>query len=917
MAIPESLTSKTMDKCKNYFQKTSHKVIENPLGSLRNIITFIGVTFSATIVWLTLQPSLIFSSTTATGGDMGAHVWWPAFMRDYLLPSGRIFGWTMDFYSGFPVGQYYFPVPALMVVILDLILPYNIAFKIVTVLGSVFFPVSAYYLGRCIKAVKPIPLIMAFAATAFLFFNGDPRGGLTGTTLANYQNAQFNHRIMGGPLLSAMAGEFSFSIALTFSLLFLGTFFVMLREGKWRVWVAVLLALTIMSHLVVAIFAGFAALIFWGVSYVVRNGIYQKLGGLLIVWVLALAFGIGVVARYFFDNKLSGSTSEMAAAVILIGASIAIAVVLAFGYRNKRLHVINIFKDSLPLIFGLMISSIWLVPLLMRFGYTSNMRYDKLVDLPETIGVNEVFHLYIAPTYFWWTVFLPAAIGFILSATFLRKSILPILLTAVAMAMVFIQWPEGHAWNLRFLPFWYIFIFFVAAFGYGEVLRLPTAFTSKLAYTTKNRELLRFSRLISVGISVILVVGFIVALIGLGKAPIDSATDCASSNDNRLFPDRRGLAGGWARYNFEGIERKPQDNTCKTERSDKENYTSSLEFKSLMETMDSLESGRALWEPHDGSYGTTIALTLLPYFTNHRIASQEGLYYEAAGSTGYHFLNVAELSLTPSNPMRWPKCKAGPDGNLIETDDCFITDYSNMSEFDRGVKHLQMMGVRYFMAHSKEAKEAAANHPDLELVASVADRDGFNPVGWEIFEVKNHDLVEALDIEPVVIKDKIDSHYWTQSGNKWLHTWFNAPGQYPVFTNGGPSQWERKTAKQALANPIGADKEITKSNVKVSDIELSQDKISFHVDKIGEPVLVKVSYYPTFKASGAGEIYRASPNFMVVIPNSNDVTLEIKRDNVEWLSILLFLLGIAGCVGMKVAEKRKIRHLSDLLGPKR
>jgi len=916
MVIPESRISKMVKRCKGALSRYAKKIVENPLSFVRNFITFVGVSFCALIVWLTLQPSLILSSTTATGGDMGAHVWWPAFMRDFLLPDGRIFGWTMDFYSGFPVGQYYFPIPALMVVALDVIMPYNVAFKIITVVGSVFFPVAAYFLGRCIKAVKPIPLLMAFAATAFLFFSGDSRAGQTGSTLANYQNAQFNHRIMGGPLLSAMAGEFSFSIALTFSLFFLGAFFVMLREGKWRVWVAVLLALTIMSHLVVAIFAGFAALVFWGVSYVVRNGIHRKIGALLIAWVLSLSFGIGVIGRIFFDNEIKGSIWDVIAALIIVAATIGIVVLLFIGYRSDKHKVVGMFKDGLPIILGLMISSIWFVPLLMRFGYTSNMRYDKLIDLPETAGVNELYHLYIAPSYFLWPVFLPAAIGFILSATFLRKSILPIILTALSMALVFVRWPEGHAWNLRFLPFWYIFIFFTAAFGYGELFRLPTAITSRLAYSSKNRELLKLSRLISILVSAILVLGFVVALIGFGSAPKDVATGCVSQIDNRLFPDRRGIADSWAKYNFEGIERKPQDNSCKTDNSDKKNYTSSLEFKSLMETMDGLEPGRALWEPHEGSYGTTIALTLLPYFTDHKIASQEGLYYEAAGTTGYHFLNVAELSTTPSNPMRWPKCKPGEDGTLKETDDCFITDYGNIADFDRGVKHLQMMGVRYFMAHSLEAKAAAANNDDLKLVERVADRDGFNPIDWEIFEVSNHDLVEPLAVEPIVIKDKKESKYWAQSGNKWLHTWFNSVGQYPVFTNSGPEEWTRKTAKEALANPVDISAENNQSDVKVSKINLEQNKISFHVDKVGEPVIVKVSYYPTFKATGADEIYRASPNFMVVVPSENDVTLEVKRDSVEWLGILLFLAGIAGLIGMKVAEKRKIRHLSELLGPK-
>lgn len=90
-----------------------------------------------------------------------------------------------------------------------------------------------------------------------------------------------------------------------------------------------------------------------------------------------------------------------------------------------------------------------------------------------------------------------------------------------------------------------LFIFFVAAFGYGELFRLPTAITSRMAYSNKNRDLLNISRLISILLSLFLVVGFIIALIGLGKAPVDVATGCVSGEDARIFPDRRGIADSW------------------------------------------------------------------------------------------------------------------------------------------------------------------------------------------------------------------------------------------------------------------------------------------------------------------------------------------------------------------------------------
>src|SRR3954453_15113827 len=37
-----------------------------------------------------LHPDLILANNTPTGGDMGAHVWAPAYLRDHILPHFRL-----------------------------------------------------------------------------------------------------------------------------------------------------------------------------------------------------------------------------------------------------------------------------------------------------------------------------------------------------------------------------------------------------------------------------------------------------------------------------------------------------------------------------------------------------------------------------------------------------------------------------------------------------------------------------------------------------------------------------------------------------------------------------------------------------------------------------------------------------------
>jgi len=84
--------------------------------------------------------------------------------------------------------------------------------------------------------------------------------------------------------------------------------------------------------------------------------------------------------------------------------------------------------------------------------------------------------------------------------------------------------------------------------------------------------------------------------------------------------------------------------------------------------------------------------------------------------------------------------------------------------------------------------------------------------------------------------------------------------------------------------------------VTVSDVNTSDNSISFKVDKVGVPVLVKASYFPNWQVSGAKGPYRVAPNQMVVIPTSNEVTLHYGHTPTEYLSYFLSLVGIAGLV---------------------
>ncbi|HEY1116225.1 MAG TPA: hypothetical protein VGE43_00885, partial [Acidimicrobiales bacterium] len=85
----------------------------------RRTIDVLVVAASAVFVFWQLHPDLILAETTPAGGDMGAHVWAFAYLRDHLLPDLRVTGWAPDWYAGFPVFQFYMVVPFLGMVALN------------------------------------------------------------------------------------------------------------------------------------------------------------------------------------------------------------------------------------------------------------------------------------------------------------------------------------------------------------------------------------------------------------------------------------------------------------------------------------------------------------------------------------------------------------------------------------------------------------------------------------------------------------------------------------------------------------------------------------------------------------------------------------------------------------------------------
>ncbi len=126
---------------------------------------------------------------------MGAHVWAPAYLRDHLLPSFRLTGWTPDWYAGFPAFQFYMVLPSLAIALLSLRHPLRRRLQAGRHQRGAEPARRLLGVRRLTRLPFPAPPLLAVAATAFLF------------------DRSFS--IYGGNIASTLAGEFAFSISLT------------------------------------------------------------------------------------------------------------------------------------------------------------------------------------------------------------------------------------------------------------------------------------------------------------------------------------------------------------------------------------------------------------------------------------------------------------------------------------------------------------------------------------------------------------------------------------------------------------------------------------------------------------------------------------------------------------------------------
>lgn len=305
------------------------------------------------------NPADMFSSTITAGGDTASHYNTVKYLKEYLLPQGKIMGWEPGNYAGFPLFQFYFPLPFLVMVLLSFVIPLQVAFKIISIIGVFLLPLCAYGGLRMMRYSGSVPVFAALATLPFLFMDANS--------------------MWGGNIASTLAGEFSYSIGFSLSVLFMGALYQGVSDNKWLFRNTLLLVMVGMSHGYALLFAGLVSSFF----LITTQDFLRKLWYLIRVYALAfLLMGLWLIPLLV---NLKNDTSY------------------------NLLWVINDIKEVFPEIFWPFIAlafagrvlallvTVWQLPALLRFSPTAWRRLTEQLDpriwyLWFTVLLSAVFY---------------------------------------------------------------------------------------------------------------------------------------------------------------------------------------------------------------------------------------------------------------------------------------------------------------------------------------------------------------------------------------------------------------------------------------------------------------------------------------------------------------------------------------------
>ena len=231
------------------------------------------------MILILLRVDLIFLDNTPTGGDMGAHVVPIKYFIENFASSFKINGWSNDWFAGYPLYFFYFPFPAILTYLFNLIVPYGVAFKLM-VAGSIVIVVYS--------------IEKLFRKEDYLFSHIGIGAGLMFALTESFT-------IYGGNLASTLAGQFSFTYSLGFANL--AIYYITKSKHKYKVPISsIFLSLCLLSHLIPFILYLPAYAIYWLIK---KEKIQLKFMSIFMFTTLVTRFIVPLIYNLEFTTNMS------------------------------------------------------------------------------------------------------------------------------------------------------------------------------------------------------------------------------------------------------------------------------------------------------------------------------------------------------------------------------------------------------------------------------------------------------------------------------------------------------------------------------------------------------------------------------------------------------------------------------------
>ena len=322
-------------------------------------------------------------------------------------------------------------------------------------------------------------------------------------------------------------------------------------------------------------------------------------------------------------------------------------IVPSFLFLNRSWKTIRYI--ILVFIVGFFLSTFWSLPFVLLVKWTPPLFWINIKDL------KELFPREIIPA------LILSSVGVFFAALKKDKRMIPIIWTIfVFISFVFvITWSGGRLFNARFLPFIFIFVYLLAAYGLKNLYWIFITAISSLKFTRIKERLYKFTVIAFMPIVAIMASGAIIAANPIGPS--------------------------WAHDNYTGFESRADWGI----------------YNDLMKYLDTLPYGRVMYD-YDQSilikFGTTRAFELIPYWTKQ--PTMEGLLAESSLTSPFYYINKAEFIVKDRTSISgW--------------------DVPGTRDHEAAMKHLIYYNIAYIIANSPEVIEDLNNDSRVEFLNKI------------------------------------------------------------------------------------------------------------------------------------------------------------------------------------------------------